>query len=137
MPAGATNLTINLVNISATPLPVDLYIRYNDFPDFINFDKKTTINPPGGSLTLTPSDFPPLQPGIYIIGVFNPNGIAQTVRLTATIGIDLNGIVPVVYASTNRVPLIDDAVTFDQMFVTNNQRIVSVEVGLRVNHPRI
>ncbi|HEU5071985.1 MAG TPA: S8 family serine peptidase [Verrucomicrobiae bacterium] len=137
VPAEATNLTVNLVNISANPLPMDLYIRRGDFPTFTAYDKKTTINPPGGSLSISRYDLPPLQAGRYYIGVYNPNGIAQTVRLTAKLDLDVSAVVPVVYTSTNPVPLLDDAVTYDQMVVTNDAEISSVEVGLRVNHPRV
>lgn len=138
VPVGATNLTVTLVNISTpTQLPVDLYIRRDNLPDFVNYDKKATINPPGGSLSIGRFDVPPLQPGTYFIGVFNPNSVAQTVRLTARVDLDLSGVTPVVWTSTNPVPLIDDAVTTDSIFVTNNQRMASVEVGLRVRHPRI
>ncbi len=139
VPAGATNLYFGMTWLSASTLPVDLYVRRGAFPTFTAYDQKATINPPGGTnvLSISTGDIPPLQAGLYYIGIFNPNGIAQTVRLKAKIELDLTGIVPVVFQSTNHVPLLDDAVTIAQQFVTNDQVIVATEVGLRINHPRV
>jgi subtilisin family serine protease/subtilisin-like proprotein convertase family protein len=137
VPPEATNLTVCLAHLSATPLPLDLYLRRGDFPTFTDFDKKATINPPGGCLSINKGDIPPLQAGTYYIGVFNPNAIAQTIRLSATIDRDLAGLTPLVYTSVNKVPLLDDAVTFDQIDVTENRRIITTEVGVRLNHPRV
>ena len=139
VPAEATNLTIGLTWPSGTPLPVELYVRRGDFPTFTDYDKKATVTPPGGTnvLTISKADLPPLQAGRYYIGVFNPNAIEQTVRVTAHLDLDLTGVVPVVFSSTNPVPLIDDAVTRDQIVVTNDQRIIATEVGVRINHPRV
>lgn len=136
VPPGATNLTIGLVG---NTLPVDLYVRRGDLPDFDNYDKKKTVTPPGSTneLSITKLDLPPLQAGIYYIGVFNPNAVSQTVTITARIELDLNGIVPIVFGMSNAVPLLDDAVTTNSLFVTNNQKVITAEVGVRINHPRI
>ena len=41
------------------------------------------------------------------------------------------------FASTGSTPILDDAVTYSDIFVTNTQPIVSVNVGIVVQHPRI
>src|SRR6201999_3624776 len=61
-----------------------------------------------------------------------------TVRLTWTLGLDPNGANPTPIVSTNGiVPLLDDAVTNDTIFITNNQKIVEVNVGVVLEHPRV
>jgi subtilisin family serine protease/subtilisin-like proprotein convertase family protein len=139
VPVGATNLTVTLDNGSATPLPLDLYIKRGDFPTQSSFDKFKTIFPPVGSLSVNTHDLPPLQPGRYFFGVFNANPTPQNhVVLSAHVDLDLNGVAPIVLAATNPVPLLDDAVTFsDPITVTNQEPLVSAEVSLRLSHPRV
>jgi len=139
VPPGATNLMIGLTWPAGNPLPVDLYIRRGDFPNFTDYDKKVTVVPPGGTnvLNVTKFDLPPLQAGIYYIGVYNPNAVSQTVKLTARIELDLDSIVPTVFSSIFPVPLLDDAVTIDSIFVPNTQRVARVEVGVALRHPRV
>ena len=43
----------------------------------------------------------------------------------------------VIYTSAGPVPILDDAVTTDSIYVSADQAISSVDVGLRVNHPRV
>ncbi|HSV28946.1 MAG TPA: proprotein convertase P-domain-containing protein, partial [Candidatus Omnitrophota bacterium] len=136
VPPGATNLTVCLTNLSATPLPVDLYIRRGDFPTFDDYDKKLTVVPPSaGCLTLTPADLPPLQAGRYYIGVFNPHSIEQQVLIS----VDISGEepVPAVFSRFGHMPILDDAVTNSVIVVTNDQRVISVEAAVRLNHPRV
>ncbi|MEY4385025.1 MAG: hypothetical protein RLY20_308, partial [Verrucomicrobiota bacterium] len=137
VPAGATNLTLTVANISAQPLPVDLYIRFEDFPDFTNYTKKATMDPITDTMTLSIYDIPPLLVGTYYIGIYNPNGVVQKVNLKAKIDMDLSGLVPVVYKFSGTIPIKDDAVTTATMSITNDQEIVSTEVGLTVNHARV
>lgn len=134
VPVGATNLTIC---VSGNTGPMELYIRRDDFPTQTEYDKFLVVNPPGGCLSLTAFDLPPLAADRYYIGVFNSSGVEQTIRITATMILDINGVVPIRFGSGDDMPLLDDAVTNATQFVTNNQRIAQLEVGLRVNHPRV
>src|SRR6185436_9328224 len=93
--------------------------------------------PPGGQMVITPNDLPPLRPGRYFIGIFNPNGTVQTVRLTMTVGLDINGVPTIDFTSVAPVPIRDDAVSTSSIFVSDNQKIVRAEVGVALNHPRI
>ncbi|MFN3407958.1 MAG: S8 family serine peptidase [Limisphaerales bacterium] len=135
VPPGATNLTVCLTNLSSSPLPVDLYIRRGDFPTFDEFDKKLTVIPPAGCLTLTPADLPPLQAGRYYLGVYNPNSIEQQVLLSVTITGEEP--VPVVFSRFGPEPLLDDAVTNSVLTVTNDQKVITVEAAIRLDHPRV
>ena len=44
---------------------------------------------------------------------------------------------PFQFASAMPVPLLDDAVTYDSLMVTNPSPIVSMAVGVRIAHPRV
>ena len=95
---------------------------------------------PGGSLSIGPSDVPPIQPGRYYVGVYNPNTVAQTFSLFATILPPSPSATTVNFASAGPVPLLDDAVTVSSnsiISITNTEPIVSVNVGIVVQHPRI
>jgi subtilisin family serine protease/subtilisin-like proprotein convertase family protein len=142
VPVEATNLSVWLTwnSSSLTPLPVELFIRRGDFPTASAFDKKMTISPPGGTnqaLTISKFDLPPLQAGTYYIGIFNPNSVAQDVTMRAHLDYDLTGVVPFLFTSTNQVPILDDAVTNSTISITNDQRILRAEVGVRIDHPRV
>jgi subtilisin family serine protease/subtilisin-like proprotein convertase family protein len=137
VPIGATNLTVCLYNDSDMPLPVELYLRRGDLPSQTTFDQRVPVNPPSGCLSVNLSTLPPLNPGRYYLGVFNSNGIPQTVRLDTGVALDLPGVLPVTYASAGPMPILDDAITGASLFVSNHQAIVSLEVGLFVNHPRV
>ena len=85
VPIGATNLTVCLYNDSATPLPVGLYLRRGGLPDANHLRPNADGHSPFGmSCPSTSTTLPPLNPGRYYIGVFNSNGIPQTIRLDAS-----------------------------------------------------
>ena len=141
VPPEATNLTIC---VEADPqqgvfnFPLDLFVRFGDFPTTTTFDYLKIINPPGDCLSIDRTDLPPLRPGRYYIGVFNPNSVAETVRISWTFGLDVNGVNPTAILSTNApISLNEDAVTNSSIFITNNQNIVSVNVGVVLTDPRI
>ena len=137
VPIGATNLTVWLYNDSDTPLSVGLYLRRGEPPTETNFDQMVTIAPPAGSLSVDLTTLPPLNPGRYYFCVFNTNDIPQTIRLEASPGLDSTGVASVTWASPGPIPIVEDAVTNASLFVSNNQPIASIDVGLIVNHPRV
>src|SRR5207245_274406 len=55
----------------------------------------------------------------------------------ATLGLDLNGIQPTIYPAGGQKTILDDAVTTSTIQVTNKENLVSVEVGVRIDHPRV
>jgi subtilisin-like proprotein convertase family protein len=134
IPKEATNLT---VCVSGNTLPLQLYLRRGDFPTFTDYDETLTVNPPGACLSLTKYDLPPLRPGRYYVGVFNPTSVGQTIRILATVTLDLAAIVPTKYTYTGPTVIPDDAVSTTSLFVPNAQKIVSVDVGVRIDHPRV
>jgi subtilisin-like proprotein convertase family protein len=137
VPIDATNLTVCLYNDSATNLPVSLYLRHGDLPTQATFDHMLSIDAAAGCLSVNLSTLPPLNPGRYYIGVFNSNGIPQTIRLGTEVDVDPAGIAPITYASAGPIAILDDAITTASLFVSNRQAIASLDVALLVDHPRI
>jgi subtilisin family serine protease/subtilisin-like proprotein convertase family protein len=137
VPIGATNITVCLFNDSATPLPIGLYVRRGDLPTLTAFDQMLSVNPPSGCLSVNLSTLPPLSLGRYYIGVFNSNGIPQTIGLGTEVDLAPAGVAPVTYGSAGPTLIPDDAITNASLFVTNNQTIASLDVGLLVSHPRV
>jgi subtilisin-like proprotein convertase family protein len=137
VPIGAVSFTAALTAITP-PLPLDLYLRREAVPTFTEFDKWARIpGDPGGELTLTRFDSPPLNPGRMFIGVYNPNDVPVTFTLRVFIEIDLNAIQRGGSLSDDTPMLIqDDAITRSTIFVSENRPVVDVQVGLRVEHER-
>jgi subtilisin-like proprotein convertase family protein/sugar lactone lactonase YvrE len=151
VPAGATNLTIAATNVStAAEGGADLFnpplmvIKFGSEPTLTNADKGPVAlvygTPPGNSLSVGPTDVPPIQPGRYWVGITNQSNNPQDVYVIATI-LPVNPFgTPVDFSSSGAVPLLDDAVTVSSnssIRISTNLPIVSVNVGIRVDHPRI
>ena len=144
VPVGATNLTIYATNITATAVqPVELFVRYNSPPTQSNFDAMTPLNTPtpagpAGFISISATNQPPLRSGRYFFSLFNPKvNTTQSVTYFATIGIPLTGPTPVDFNSAGPTPLLDDAVTTSSISVPATDPISAVNVGIRVDHPRI
>ena len=136
VPPGATNVTVTI--LPGNPQPMQLYLRKGAFPTLTAYDKMANIPATvGGALSLTLSDSPPLSAGRYFLGIYNPNGTAQTVTYTIEVDMGLTGVIPVTFASSGPTPLLDDAVTDSSIFVTNDLQIAAVDVGVRIDHPRV
>ncbi|MGD0087605.1 MAG: S8 family serine peptidase [Verrucomicrobiota bacterium] len=138
VPPGATNLTVTATNYppAANP-PLELFVKLGAPPTTNNFDGMALINIPGalgpwGSVSLGP----PLTSGRYWVGIFNPSSSTANGFVFATIGL---GVPPgeTIYSSGGPVPILDDAVTTNNIVVPDDQTISSMEVALRVDHPRI
>ncbi len=147
VPPGATNLIISVTNLTSGPLPLDVFVKLGAQPTTNDYDKMMVVTntpppppPPGNSLSIGPTDVPPLQPGRYWIGVFNPNAVGtatQSFSLFATILPANPTGTAMDFAATGSMPLLDDAVTNADIFITNTLPVVSVNVGIRVDDPRI
>lgn len=133
VPVDATNLTASLSSLAA---PLDLYLRLEERPDLLRFDKLARIVPPGGSLICTPFDIPPLIPGRYFVGVYNPNPFEVNYNLSIVVGRNPDAVAIEVFTVKPALRLPDDAVTTSSMDVRLDRVIADVSVGLRINHPR-
>jgi len=79
----------------------------------------------------------PINAGRYYLGVFNSNAIPQAIRLDAIVDLDPGGSIPVAYTSAGMAPILDDAVSVSTIHVTNASPILSIDVGVRIDHPRV
>ncbi|HTY87248.1 MAG TPA: S8 family serine peptidase [Candidatus Acidoferrum sp.] len=137
VPPGATSLTIAATNLTATGI-VDLFVRYGRPPNLTNYDVWVQLTnvatlgaPPGNAITIGP----PIVPGRYWVGLYNESVLPQSFYIIATLGL---GTAPqAVYTSSPGQPILDDAVTTAYQYVSDSQIISTMEVALRVNHPRV
>jgi len=158
---GVTNLTISATNTTMplpdTTAPGQLFEKLGQQPvpppaSPTNFDKMVFLTnypasppappniDPGNSISVGPSDVPPIQPGRYYVTLYNPSTLPQNFFIIATLGV--GQVAPVDFGSAGPVPLLDDAVTYS--YITNNpvapatnEIIAAINVGIRVDHPRI
>ena len=136
VPPGYTNLSVFGTNLPPTSVPpLQMYLNVNSRPTFTNYLTEADLTngtPPGNSISYGP----PLAPGRYWVGVYNPDSVTHEVYLLATLGGILTP-VPTTDFSANGPTLPNDAVAATSIFVSNTQLISSVNVALVVDHPRI
>jgi subtilisin-like proprotein convertase family protein len=132
VPYDATNLEVCV----RTPAPLELYVRRGLRPTLTEYDWWTPVGVPGGCLNITPGSVPPLVPGRYYIGLYNPNSSEVCATNTARFQRDTRPGPLLTYENTNAVPLLDDALTNSVIFVTNQQAVGMVQVGVRIDHER-
>ena len=135
VPVNATNLTVNIAIDSGSS--VDVVIKRGGFPTLTDFDKMAFIGSPGGTISISTFDSPPLNPGRYYIGVYNPNAAAVVFRIGISIGLSTTPATPFQFLSVGNEPIADDAVTYSTNTVGLSSALVSAEVGVRINHPRV
>jgi len=138
VPPEATNLTVYIDFLNGSLGPVQLYLRHGEQPTAVSYDYTQVFNAPGGKLKVGRTDLPPLRPGRYYVLITNPTLFPQTVRLRWSFDLDPNGAIATPITSTNSImPLLDDATTNNSIFITNNQNIVTINVGVVLKHPRV
>ena len=136
VPVEATNLTVT-GTITAGNGPVTMDVCPVNAS---GSDCQETILGGGGTtntIVINKASNPPLNAGNYVVRLCNNSGGNVTVRIQATLEFDLSGIVPTRFSSTSPMAIPDDAVTNSTIFVTNDDKIVSLEVGVRIDHPRV
>jgi subtilisin-like proprotein convertase family protein/sugar lactone lactonase YvrE len=138
---GITNLQMfgTNLNVSVTPPPgtaLEMFLLNGAPPTFSIFDFEELLTngiPPGNVI----SDGPPLAPGRYWVGIFNPSATAQTVFLLAVLNGPSLANQPLLFSAANPSPITIDAVTNTSVVVSNTNVISSMNVGLVVQYPRI
>jgi hypothetical protein len=75
-----TNLSITVSIIQGPSTTFDLYVRRGAPPTLVNHDKSITVLPPGGQMDVSIYDAPPLTPGLWVAGVYNPSPTRIRVR---------------------------------------------------------
>ena len=110
VPVGYTNLTISGTNVSVEfstshcPPPLEMFVELGSPPTLADTNSEALLTnclvgtfptgtDPGNSI----STGPPLTPGRYWVGVYNPNSSAQEVYLIATLAFSASAISTVDY----------------------------------------
>ena len=139
VPTDAVELDVTISNM-APALSLELYIKRDDIPDPANptnSDKYATIQPPGGTLSLSVHDVPPLVSGGYFILVHNPNGVQVCYKIKGVVKRDLAAKITRVYSSGDTPKALhDQAASFSSIAVADNRPVTDVQVGVRLDHGR-
>jgi subtilisin-like proprotein convertase family protein len=137
VPVGYTNILVAATNLPPTSVPpIQMYFNTNTEPNFTSYLIKTLLTngvPPGNSISYGP----PLQPGRYFVGLFNPDIVAHQVYIIVTLAFNAAAIERDTFTPIGSTPLLDDAVSYSYIDVTETKAIQEFSVGLRVDHPRI
>jgi subtilisin-like proprotein convertase family protein len=136
IPVEATNFTVCVQVISPDPKPLQLYIRKGARPTTNLYDFTRVIDPQG-CLTIDKTTLPPLQSGRYFIGVFNPNPGGQEFTYQSIVLLGETPAAEIFRGGVENAALLDDAVTNYSQIITNDAIIAQVDVGLRIDHPRV
>ncbi|HAL04500.1 MAG TPA: hypothetical protein DCP58_05265, partial [Verrucomicrobiales bacterium] len=149
VPFNATNMIIQLKDMTG---PVDVYIRKDEEPDLdsdpAEYDKSTVDadpdagewdgSPPRGELHYGLGDSPPLSEGRWFVTTDNPDDLNEVdfhIRVIFEYDISLENSIKLV--SEEPEPIEDDLVTKSLLTVTNDFLVGMMEVGVRIDHPRI
>ena len=140
VPAGAANLTVSATNLPPPAVPpLELYVTFGSPPSLADSNSMVLLTngispgPLGNSISLGP----PLTPGRYYVGIRNPDIAAHDVWISAAITFSSAAASTVDFTATNTAVIWDDAVSYASLVVTNRDILQSLQVGLRVDHPRI
>ncbi|MGZ5566823.1 MAG: LamG-like jellyroll fold domain-containing protein, partial [Limisphaerales bacterium] len=136
LPDDTTNLNIAVTYQSGSG-SVDIYLRKYFFPSPTNYDATTLIKSPGGSLNVNITNTPPISGGFWIYGIHNNSGSAITIAIDITITRSLTPDLVQTVTNKTATVLLDDAVTTSQILINKALPVVGVEVGLRLDHPRL
>jgi subtilisin-like proprotein convertase family protein len=136
IPLSATNLTGIVSFVSGTgPLSMQVYRKGEDPTNAITiFLSVVSTN---ATIVIDPTSHPPLNPGTYIIRICNLGPDTAQVSLAATPAFDVGPPEPTVFTADVNTVIPDDAVSSSVIEVTNREQVLSVEVGVRIDHPRV
>ncbi len=132
-------LTVLLTNL-VPELPLQVFIKYQEFPDLedpFNNDKYGEIPGTGGWVTLGTRDVPPLQAGFYVVAIYNPHSVTVCADYRAWTENNLDASFTRTFTSDQLGTIPDEARRFSSITVDDTRRVASLDVGLRIDHPRI
>jgi subtilisin-like proprotein convertase family protein len=131
VPPEATNLTVIAVLQSGTG-PIGLRVCRLDSADCVS-----GTNGPAPAVTIDYLSNPPLVPGTYAVRTCNLGPDAAQVYIRAFIYSNPSAVAVSVPSSTGPIRILDDAVTYATIDITNHMRISDLDIGLLIQHPRI
>ncbi len=133
VPADASALIVTVTSLTG---PLDVYLRYGSPPNLTQYDKMAKMDRPGGTLTLTANDTPPLRAGKYYLALYNPSATTVNGFVRVRLERNLSSRFIREYRATNIVALGDDVLTIGTNAVGDRRVVSDLKVGLRINHPR-
>src|SRR5262249_881795 len=136
LPPATTNVTGSLTFVSGTG-PISFQICPVEESETNCLVLPVSVPGTNALISLDQTSHPPLNPGSCVVRVCNLGPDPGVVNLLATSQLDINPPAPTRIGITPRSPIADDAVSFSTLTVTNRERILSLEVGVRLDHPRI
>ncbi len=136
VPPRATNLTVTAGLVSdAGPLQVEVCPLGASGGDC---QRLWLVGPAtNASLTIDKFSNPPLNAGSYVIRLCNQGASRVTADIRADLALDSSDPADTVFASTAPCPILDDAVSVSTIHVTNASPVLSADVGVRIDHPRV
>ena len=139
IPPEASRLTVTIRNIEP-PTPLEVFIKRDAFPDILdpaNNDKYAQIPSTGGSVSIGVRDVPPLQAGRYFIAVLNPAAFRVCFDIRGRIERNLDSTFTRTFETDDLGVIPDAARTFASLTVDDPRPVTAMDVGLRINHPRV
>ncbi|HOX57497.1 MAG TPA: S8 family serine peptidase [Candidatus Paceibacterota bacterium] len=136
VPPNATNLTIT-VDLLAGFGPLKIEVCPLDASS--NDCQAVWLTAPATSSSIVVDNFrnPPLNTGVYAVRLCNQGSEPIAATVGAAFILESSDLVRTLYSSAGLTPILDDAVSVSSIFVTQASPIVSAEVGVRIDHPRI
>lgn len=134
VPPDVSRMTIAVTRLSAGPL--ELYLRRGVRPTRADYDDRAILFPPGGELSCSVYDDPPLSAGRYFIGAYNPNASGISFYIFVRFERELPDVFRRGYVSTNITAINDLMLNVGTNEVTSAMVISDIKVGLRLDHPR-
>ncbi len=135
VPLGISNLTVT-ASFATGDGPLSLQVIPADSAPSNNPSILIGTAAPG-AVIIDATSHPPINPGLYRCQLCNLGKQTANVYLAAALVQDLSPTTPFLFASDAATPILDDAVTCSTIVVTNCDRVISAEVALRVDHPRV
>lgn len=135
VPVGATNLIINVQQVSSSGTSVDFFVGYGYTPtaqsnDFSRLGVTTNF-----TYNINTLSSPPLRPGVWFVQICNTTPNTNQVTISFTLEFDYSTTTTITYDARAPTVLLDDYRT--NVYITNldNRVITGVEVGMEIDTP--
>jgi len=135
VPPGVTNLTASASLVSGGPVAWQVYPAHtlvSNCPSLL-----LAWAPTNGSMIIDSTSLPPINPGLYISSLCNTGTEPATVNVSASLALAPNPPTLARYAASRPMPIVQGATSVSRIDVTNTDRVISAEVGVRIEHPQI
>jgi subtilisin-like proprotein convertase family protein len=136
VPPDATNLTVTVGLVSDVgPLEVEVCPLGASGSDCQGL---RMVGPAtNASISIDKFSNPPLNAGAYFVRLCNQSPASVTADVRAALALDPSDPARTLYASAGPTPIFDDAISVSTIPVTKASPILSVDVGVRIDHPRV